>query len=273
MNTILVLFGVLWMVIFIHELGHLLAMRECGVAVKSMMIGIPLPKFTLRDNKWLQEKFGKDFSFTFGLLPLAGGVTPENEDWDQNGDYRSIAYIAGAGPLFNLLACIFTFACMFAVKFTKHATVHINGSTWEFSAWIVASVLFAAVYVLWKLRRSVCAYIFPVIAILLFVVTLKMFIVSWQEMWHGGNIALLAKQADGVKTTIDLILFWVSVNFALGLTNLLPIFPLDGGRIMTRLLEGWLPNGAKFAKGIGLVLVAALVGFCITSDLWLLFSK
>lgn len=64
-------------------------------------------------------------------------------------------------------------------------------------------------------------------------------------------------------------LFWL--NLMLGLFNLLPVFPMDGGRILQGLLSGRLGDrrATTVAATVGRVLAAGLVILGLTGNLWL----
>lgn len=67
---ILLVFGVL---IFIHEFGHFITARMCGVTVKEFAIGMGPKAFS-----WNSKKHGTKYSLR--LLPIGGYVSMENED-------------------------------------------------------------------------------------------------------------------------------------------------------------------------------------------------
>ncbi len=67
---ILLVFGVL---IFIHELGHFLTARACGVTVKEFAIGMGPKLFS-----WTSKKHKTKYALR--LLPIGGFVSMQNED-------------------------------------------------------------------------------------------------------------------------------------------------------------------------------------------------
>ena len=66
----LLVFGVL---IFIHELGHFLAARACGVAIREFAVGMGPKLFS-----WKSKKY--DTKYALRLLPIGGFVSMEGED-------------------------------------------------------------------------------------------------------------------------------------------------------------------------------------------------
>ena len=74
---ILLVFGVL---IFIHELGHFLTARACGVTVKEFDIGMGPKIFSWQSKKHVTK-------YALRLFPIGGFVSMENEDGlDENVD-------------------------------------------------------------------------------------------------------------------------------------------------------------------------------------------
>ncbi|MCI8329059.1 MAG: peptidase M50 [Oscillibacter sp.] len=95
----------------IHELGHFLAARLCGVRVNEFSIGMgPL--------LWHRET--EETQYSIRLLPLGGFCALEGEDGDQE-DPRSFSrqgfwkkfVIMAAGSFMNLLAGVAIIACLY----------------------------------------------------------------------------------------------------------------------------------------------------------------
>lgn len=96
----LLVFGVL---IFIHELGHFLAARACGVAINEFAIGMG-PKIL----SWKSKKY--DTRYALRLFPIGGFVSMVGEDEASDDErafinknvWQKIAIIV-AGPVMNIL--------------------------------------------------------------------------------------------------------------------------------------------------------------------------
>lgn len=96
-------FGVL---IFIHELGHFLAARACGVAIREFAVGMGPKLFS-----WQSKKY--DTQYALRLLPIGGYVSMVGEDDDSDDEnafhrknvWQKMAIIV-AGPLMNIVLAI-----------------------------------------------------------------------------------------------------------------------------------------------------------------------
>ena len=96
----LLVFGIL---VFIHEFGHFITARLCGVSVKEFAIGMGPTIFS-----WHSKKHGTKYGLR--LLPIGGFVSMvgEDEESSEQGAFcnQSIwkrMMIVLAGPLMNLL--------------------------------------------------------------------------------------------------------------------------------------------------------------------------
>lgn len=114
MLTVIAVLFVFSLVVIVHESGHFLVCRWCGVRVETFAIGFG------------KEIFGFDWKGThwaFCILPLGGYVKPAGEDINETTGasdeffgqvwYRRIA-IAIAGPVMNY---VLAFACFFWLVF------------------------------------------------------------------------------------------------------------------------------------------------------------
>ena len=96
----LFVFGVL---IFIHELGHFLCARACGVGVKEFAIGMGPKLFSWRSKKY-------DTIYGLRLLPIGGYVSMIGEDEESGADnafcnksvWKRICIVL-AGPVMNIV--------------------------------------------------------------------------------------------------------------------------------------------------------------------------
>ena len=63
----------------------------------------------------------------------------------------------------------------------------------------------------------------------------------------------------------------IVVNLVLGLFNLIPAFPMDGGRVLRALLTGWVGRvrATEIAAGLGRVLAVGFGVYSLLNGLWL----
>ncbi len=122
MLTIIIALIVLGLLVAVHEGGHFLAARWCGIKVEKFSIGFGKPIFKF-------NRGGVEYSLSW--IPLGGyvkmkGDNPESEDDDPNGFLNSPwwkrAIIAFAGPFTNLIFAliILIISFMFVQTVTDH---------------------------------------------------------------------------------------------------------------------------------------------------------
>ncbi|MGE3819513.1 MAG: site-2 protease family protein [Isosphaeraceae bacterium] len=80
-----------------------------------------------------------------------------------------------------------------------------------------------------------------------------------------GGIGLFSESAVLTQFAGQLLL----VNVVLAVFNLLPAFPMDGGRVLRALLSGWLGRrrATAIAAGIGRVLAVAFGAYCLANGM------
>ncbi len=118
--SILIFLLVLSVLVFVHELGHLLAAKRSGVRVEEFGFGLP-PRIFGR-------KIGNTL-YSINLLPIGGFVKLKGEDAEMAGfgDADSFAsikpsrriFIVGAGVLGNLFLAYLIFVGLFLVGYPK----------------------------------------------------------------------------------------------------------------------------------------------------------
>jgi regulator of sigma E protease len=115
-QTIVAFVVVLAVLIFVHELGHFLVARLCGVRVLTFAIGF---------GPTLLSRRGGDTEYALKAFPLGGYVKMFGEETDQtlSPEERAVAFshkgvwqraaIVFAGPFFNLLTAVLIFWAVF----------------------------------------------------------------------------------------------------------------------------------------------------------------
>lgn len=196
----LIVFALISFLILIHELGHLIAAKLSNIPIERFSIGFG-PKLWAFD-KGLTE-------YRFSVFPIGGYVLPkivnENDFFSIPG-HKRIVFALG-GPLANI---IFAFVCL----------SFINATTMEFSLYRTFLYPFSQLIEI----SSQVFYALP-----------QLF--SQPEQLSGiiGIVAVGGRVLTGDFSKIFGLAAMLNINLAL--LNLLPVLPLDGGKILFCFLE------------------------------------
>jgi regulator of sigma E protease len=232
MMSYLLTIGLIGLLIFVHELGHLLAAK---------WVGIPVERFSLGFGPVLWKRRYGGVEYCLSAVPLGGYVMPQIEDE----------------------------AAFFAIPVRKRIIFWLGGPAANF---LSAAILLAAVNTLvdgatlrglflepWIKTASLTGQLLAVIP-MLFMEPDKL----------SGVVGIVAAgkevMSDGVLSTLR---FAILLNLNLAVFNLLPIAPLDGGKIFCALLEKIHPRLAKLHTGlavVGFVLLLALMLYTTVLD-------
>ncbi len=217
---------VIGLLIAIHEYGHLLAAKLCGIPVRRFSIGFGPKLFGFK----LAET-----SYWFSLIPLGGYVLPalDNADFRRLPTYKRITFALG-GPIANIAAA---FAGLFLIGISRFGPVQ--------------AVSFAATELMRGLQLQLLG--------------LSMLFADFGQM--SGIIRIIAVGgAEFGSTLTDLLMFSVLINISLAVLNLLPLPPLDGGRILFCVLKKIYRPIAKIEAPVTLVgwALVMVLTVCVT---------
>ena len=211
-NAIKIIF-LLGFLVIIHEGGHFLVAKMCKVKVNEFSIGF---------GKVIWKKQGKETLYSVRMIPLGGFVQMEGESVDSN-DERAFTNVSipkriaivSAGAIVNILfgiiayfVLISTVGLQFAdpAKDTILNRIYYGGiNTGEFILSIFDSI--------------------------------KMLFtngVSVEQMTGPVGISQIVVQASGF---VNYIYILAVISVSLGVTNLLPIPALEGGKIILLIVE------------------------------------
>ena len=212
LNAIKIIF-LLGFLVFIHEGGHFLVAKLCKVKVNEFAIGF---------GKVIWQKQGKETKYTLRLIPLGGFCSMEGEDEESDDDrafskasvWKRMA-IVFAGPVVNIVFGLLVYYILVAsigIQFANpiddtisNRIIYSGKATWEF---IVS--IFDSVNTLFTGGTSV------------------------DQMVGIVGISEIVVKTSGIANYINLMAL---ISISLGITNLLPIPALDGGKILILIIE------------------------------------
>ena len=199
-NAIKIVF-LLGFLILIHESGHFFVAKLCKVKVNEFAIGF---------GPTIWKKQGKETKYALRLIPLGGFVSMEGEEERSNKEgsfseasiIKRIAIVA-AGGLVNIIFAIFLFWCLSA------SFVGVKNAFYNVGFFI--KTMFEGVIQLFTGKVSV------------------------DQMMGPVGISNVVSKTSGLA---DFIYILSVISLSLGVTNLLPFPPLDGGKIVLLMIEG-----------------------------------
>jgi len=240
----------LMIAVIIHEFGHAFEMRRRGVPIKRFGIGWPIGPIGIK------IPLGKNLPPLY-IHPLLIGayVEPESE-----GDIKKLRYfyqneISAAGVFWNMATAGVLIA----------ALGFINGS-------FVTPLIVAAVTAVVFYFRSWFAQILPLIGIAF--IGLNIYFLVGVE--SNGEAAVMGP--IGIVNLLSSLSFWqalILISLALGSTNMIPIPPLDGGRVLIVSLEKFKVSKRviEVISVVGFILIIVLIIFTTGSDITRIFFK
>ena len=230
--NILKIVFLLGFLIFIHEGGHFLVAKLCKIKVNEFAIGF---------GPTILKKQGKETKYAIRLIPLGGFVSMEGENGDSE-DEKAFSkasipkriLIVVSGAMVNIIFGIIVYFILIAVIYQDIGTAF--NAVGEFIASLFESI----------------------------------------KMLFTGNVGI--KDLTGpvgisqmVSKTVGLanyIYMFSVISVSLGVTNLLPIPALDGGKILFLIIEAIRKKPLKQETEIQL----QLIGFSILIGLSLIVT-
>ncbi len=210
--TVVLVVGIIWPSVIVHEWGHFAAARRAGLDVDEFAVGLGRP---------LLRRVRKGTTWTLRVLPLGGYVRIRGMSRDPGSDpepstfaaarLRTQVSVLAAGVGSNLALAYLALVVIAAF---------INGPSW--SALVLAPI--NALGVLWVFTSQSILALGRVLAP-------DSGVRSVLGMPESVAQGVTAASADGTPVWVYLALVLVAVNLSLALINALPLHPLDGSLI------------------------------------------
>ncbi len=199
-NAIKIIF-ILGFLVLIHETGHFIVARICKVKVNEFAIGF---------GPTILKKQGKSTKYVLRLIPLGGFVSMmgEEERSDEEGSFSKSSIpkriaIVMAGGLVNIIFALITYIILMTVVLGDFGTALSYTGKFAFSIVDSLKMLFSGG-------------------------------VSIDQLMGPVGISEVVIKTTGVA---DFVYILAVISMSLGVTNLLPFPPLDGGKVVLLIIE------------------------------------
>lgn len=214
--------------IFIHELGHFLVAKLFKVKIKQFAIGF---------GPTIWKKQGKETSYELKLIPMGGFVNMLGEEepvederaYNKKNIPQKIAILLAGGTvniIFGLLVCIIIASSILGLKNGIRFTGEFLGATFQGIGELFTGRIKA------------------------------------DQLVGVVGISDMVVETNGLR---DFIYLMAVISVSLGITNLLPFPPLDGGKIFLLLIEAIRKKPLKQKTEIGIQMAGfvLLIGLSI----------
>ncbi len=267
------LFVALFIVILVHEFGHLVAMRRVGMEVDTLAVGVRWGPHIKIESEFLRRYAGPKFTLVLSPLILVGYVRPSDPEHEEKLRDDEKALVYGGGVIANILLAVFILGIVTAVTVWKNSGSIIAPNlplVGGMHTWAIIPMLFLFAFLLLYFARFVCKFIFPIIGVLVFALVVYVFMeISLNaDMLARGGFIELATQTENAGQRGDFWMYVAYISVIVGLGNLLPLYPLDGGHLGMIHVRRFVPRFEPYYRRLGMVCVIFLLVFQFVPDLY-----
>lgn len=278
MQGALILWLALFSIIFVHESGHVIAFRRIGMEIDEMAIGIPWgPRLTIR-SAFLRRHLGPDFTLYLCPLILGGYVKPRDPERETKLPDDEKALVYGGGVIANIILYL-AMNCVLLLQLMGSSAPHDVGiPMFQFlgkhdpGIILAGHVALAGLFIYFA--RFISRYIFPIIglAIIIIMSYLLIKIFGNTAVLSGGGFVALAAQSKTANDGGVLIGYIGFLSIVVGLGNLMPLYPLDGGHIGMLHVQKFAPWLVPYYRRAGFAIVIFLMILQFVPDLYRLLN-
>lgn len=199
-NALKIIF-LLGFLVLIHESGHFFVAKLCKVKVNEFAIGF---------GPTIWSRQGKSTKYALRLIPLGGFVSMEGEDkrstkegsFSEASILKRIAIVL-AGGIVNIIFAILIFWCLSAY--------YVGFQNAFYNVGFFIKNMYEGIVQIFTGKVTI------------------------DQMMGPVGISNVVSQTSGVA---DFIYILSVISLSLGVTNLLPFPPLDGGKVVLLIIEG-----------------------------------
>jgi membrane-associated protease RseP (regulator of RpoE activity) len=182
------LFVALFIVILVHEFGHLVAFRRVGMEVDTLAVGLPWGPHLSIKSEFLRRYAGPKFTLVLSPLAFVGYVKPSNSEQEEKLRDDEKALVYGGGVIANILLSIFILTVVIAMMVWKKGGIIVSSIPLVdgLPTLVIIPVLCLSALLILRFARFICLYIFLMMGALVFAFLLS---VLWQM---SNNVGVLA---------------------------------------------------------------------------------
>lgn len=198
-------------IIAVHEWGHLIAARMCGVPVDTFAIGMGPALFAVRDSQGT--------AWQLSVIPIGGFISPDQKAMEDASPATQI-WIAAAGPIFSFGL---SFVLLLGLAFIDMP--QLQGQTVGFIERLTSSVGWAGL--------QTVDFVIRTIDMVRMLLTGEISVTNL-----SGPVGIV--HTSGTQAALGwqpYVWLLAVLSTSIGVLNLLPFVPLDGGRIVTGFLR------------------------------------
>jgi len=239
-----------------HEIGHAIAMHKCGVKITEIGLGMPvgLPHLSFRLNRW------KDIQFTIHPLLLGAYVKPADGETER---MKTLSFWDNVFMLCNGVQGNMLFGLLIAAGVLITKPVITETIWYEFG---IVTILALLLITFSRACSKLTLTLIPACVMLL----VKLAKSSSLDLM--GPVGIVQETVNNTPDLHSALNMGFSLSVSLVVLNLLPICPLDGGKIISFLLEKKFPRIERVYRGLGVATIAIFILEVTGHDIFRLFK-
>lgn len=273
--NIVITIAIFSLALAVHEGAHAYYMWRAGVPIRRAGLGFPVKPMLTWQPKFLP------FPVTLSWFLIGAYVEPTEEGNEKitRLPHKERSLIYGGGVIWNLTTGAFAGILWIVLSALK------AGSTPSTQGWTILGVCAGIIIVTLAFKRFIAAYLLPILGTLallyvIFVFLPDIFATAPADPGGGatgggelmGPVGIV-QLGSTFTALLERIYFFAILSLNLALLNMMPMMPLDGGRIVNVPIARRFGNrAASIHTALTLLPILLLMAFAIFGDFARLFS-